>query len=408
MTAVHLPKGFDFTDPALNQGGIPHDQFALLRSSAPVHWVEQEPEATSGFPGTGYWAITRHADVIEVSKNSADFSARENGAVIRLRDGVTRDLVELQRVMMLSQDAPEHTRYRSIVSRGFTPRSIQLLREDLEQRARAIVRAALAKGEGNFVVDVAAELPLQAISELLGVPQEDRAKLFVWSNSVMSYDDPDPEQSAETASSELFSYFLAMAEDRKANPRDDIVTKLIQTGEGGELSSDEFGFFVMLLTVAGNETTRNAITHGMHAFLENPRQWELYKETRAESAVDEIIRWASPVISFQRTAIRDVLVGGQMIKEGQRVGLFYSSANFDSAVFGDPYHFDILRSPNPHLAFGGHGAHYCIGANLARLEVGIMFNAIADLVPGISMVSEPRRLKHSWINGVQEFDVRYV
>jgi cholest-4-en-3-one 26-monooxygenase len=346
--------------------------------------------------------------VLEVSKNSSDFSTSENGAIIRLPEGVMREQVELQRVMLINQDPPDHTRYRAIVSRGFTPRSVELLRSDLERRARDIVSTALQRGSGNFVEDVATELPLQAIAELLGVPQEDRAKLFDWSNQMMAYDDLQPGQDPELASIELFSYFMAMAQDRKADPRDDIVTKLIETDLDGELSSDEFGFFVTLLTVAGNETTRNAITHGMHAFFENPDQWELYKKNRPGTAVDEVLRWATPVIAFQRTALHDVQVGDQVVKQGERVGLFYSSANFDPTVFASPRQFDITRSPNPHLSFGGHGAHYCVGANLARLEVGIMFNAIADLMPNIAKAGEPQRQRHSWINGVRELAVTYA
>ena len=176
----------------------------------------------------------------------------------------------------------------------------------------------------------------------------------------------------------------------------------------GALTDDEFGYFVILLAVAGNETTRNAITHGLKAFFDNPDQWELYKRERPASAVDEIIRWATPVTVFQRTALRDVEVGGQLVKKGQRVGIFYGSGNRDDEVFTDPNKFDIMRDPNPHLAFGGHGAHYCIGANLARLEVEIMFNTIADKMPNLAPNGEARRLRHAWINGIKEMPVKYL
>jgi cholest-4-en-3-one 26-monooxygenase len=267
----------------------------------------------------------------------------------------------------------------------------------------------VANGTGNFVDDIASELPLQAIADLLGVPQEDRRKLFDWSNQMMSYDDPDVEGDAESASIEILSYFMAVAEERRANPQDDLVTKLITANLDGHgvLNPDEFGYFTIMLTVAGNETTRNAITHGMKAFFDHPDQWELFKRERPATAYDEIIRWATPVTVFQRTALRDTSVGGQDVAKGQRVGLFYASANHDPEVFEDPFSFDITRSPNPHLSFGGHGAHYCIGANLARMEVELIFNAIADHLPDIKQAGEPQRLRHGWINGIKELQVTY-
>lgn len=404
-----LPEGFDPTDPDINMVAFPHEQFAELRQTAPVFWVDQVPEAYAGFENTpGYWAVSRHADVAAVSKDNKNFSTRENGAIIRFAPDMTREQVEVQSVMLINHDAPEHTRYRQVISRGFTPRSINALRDDLEKRTHQIVAAARDKGHGNFVEDIAAELPLQAIADLLGVPQEDRAKLFDWSNQMMGYDDPEYDVDPEAASIEILMYFMAMAEDRKTNPRDDLVTKLISADvDGHELSADEFGYFVILLTVAGNETTRNAITHGMHAFFENPEQWELFKAQRPASTYDEIIRWATPVTVFQRTALNDCQVGGQAVRKGERVGLFYASANHDEAVFTDPQRFDITRTPNPHVAFGGHGAHYCIGANLARMEIELAFNTIADLIPDIAQAGEPRRLRHGWINGVKELQVTY-
>jgi cholest-4-en-3-one 26-monooxygenase len=399
----------DFTDPLVQESGIPHGAFAAARANRPVFFVEQAQGARDGFPGRGYWAVTRHSDILAVSKNSAAFSTFENGAIIRLPEGITREQVELQRLIPINQDDPEHAKHRAIVSRGFTPRAIQQLHDDLASRARRIVTEAHEAGTGNFVDQVASELPLQAIAQLLGVPQEDRSKLFNWSNAMMSYDDvPEGALDPETASTELFMYFMEMAAERQANPQDDIISTLVTPGPDGEsMSADGFGFFVTLLVVAGNETTRNAITHGMNAFLDHPDQWELFKAERPTTTADEIIRWATPVVAFQRTALTDVTIGNQLIRAGDRVGLFYSSANYDDTVFNDPHSFDIKRDPNPHLSFGGHGPHYCIGANLARLEVGIMFEAIADVLPNISKVSEPQRLRHSWINGVSDLQVSY-
>ncbi len=407
--APALPVAFDPTDPGLNEVAIPLQEFFELRKSAPVHWVEQAPEARAGFLDTGFWAITKHADIAAISKNSREFSANENGVIIRFAADMTRDQVELQGIMLVNQDPPDHTKLRQIISRGFTPRSINALHEVLVERANTIVDDALAKGEGDFVYEVAAELPLQAIAELLGVPQEDRRKLFDWSNSMLAYDDPEYDADPSLAAAEILGYAMTLADARRENPADDIISKLVNAGEDGAgLTDDEFGFFVILLAVAGNETTRNAITHGMQAFFDHPDQWELWKNERPGTMIDEVIRWATPVTAFQRTALNDVEVNGTLVKKGDRVVLFYASGNHDDDVFADPGSFDIKRDPNPHLAFGGHGAHYCIGANLARLEVDVMFNVIADRMPDIKPTGAPRRLRHSWINGIKELPVSYT
>jgi len=409
LSSPAVPKGFDPTDPAIIEERIPHEEFAELRRTAPVFWVEQDQDARAGMNGgSGFWAVSKHAHVKDVSRNSHDFSTWENTAIIRFAADMTREQIEAQRVILINQDPPDHTQLRGIISRGFTPRAIGGLHDSLKERAEQIVRDAHDKGSGNFVEDVAAELPLQAIADLLGVPQEDRRKLFEWSNQMLAYDDPEYAVDPEAASVEILTYAMELAEDRKANPRDDIVTKLVQADvDGHALSADEFGFFVILLAVAGNETTRNAITHGMNAFFENPEQWDLFKSRRPETTADEVIRWATPVTVFQRTALKDVEVGDVKVTKGQRVGLFYASANFDSEVFDDPHTFNIMRDPNPHVAFGGNGAHFCIGANLARLEVNLIFNALADITPDISKAGEPRRLRSAWINGIKELQVNY-
>jgi cholest-4-en-3-one 26-monooxygenase len=410
-----LPEGYDFTDPDVNWEAIPHDKFQALRLNAPVFWIEQAQSSRDGMlGGTGYWAVSKHADVSAVSKDSRSFSSSENGAIIRFQEGMLREMVEFQRVMLLNQDPPEHTTTRQIISRGFTPRSIGALEGIMADRAQQIVTDAVRRGQGDFVTEVAAELPLQAIADLLGVPQGDRAKLFDWSNQMLANEDPDYQGVPDLAAAEILGYAMTMAAARREEPQDDIVTKLItaQIGEGDKdgrgLTDDEFGYFFIILTVAGNETTRNAITHGMNAFLDHPDQWRLWVEQRPDTMVDEVIRWATPVNVFQRTALDDVMVGDVEVKRGQRVGLFYGSANYDEDVFDDPYTFDITRAPNPHLAFGGHGAHYCIGANLARLEVRLIFSALADHAPDISRLGEARRLRHGWINGIKELQVSYV
>jgi cholest-4-en-3-one 26-monooxygenase len=408
MADPRIPPGFDFTDPDLYTRRVPADELAELRRNAPVWWNPQRRGA-SGFDDEGYWVVTRHADVVAVSRASDVYSSWENTAIIRFNEGTTREQIEMQRLVLLNIDPPQHTKLRGIVSRGFTPRAIGSLRQALADRAERIVQAALADGTGDFVTNVAAELPLQAIAELLGVPQQDRGKIFHWSNEMIGYDDPEFGGDGPAAAAEIIGYSMAMAEERRGCPREDIVTKLVHAQvDGGQLTPDEFGFFVILLAVAGNETTRNAISHGMLALLDHPDQWELFRAERPPTAVDEIVRWATPVTVFQRTALADAVLGDQQIRAGQRLGLFYRSANFDEEVFDRPERFDILRSPNPHLGFGGSGAHFCLGASLARLEIDLIFNAIADSMPKIRRAGDPVRLRSGWLNGIKRLPVSYA
>lgn len=407
MTQTTCPfgPGYDFTDPDVLLRGIPVAEFAELRRTAPVWWNEQ---AESIFDDGGYWVISRHEDIKAISRNSELWSTNRKGAVMRLPEGVTAEQLDLTKALLINHDAPEHTRLRKLVSRLFTPRAITALEERLATAARDIVAAAKEKGSGNFVDDIAMSLPLLAIADLIGVPEADREKLFHWTNAIMNTDDPDFDSDPTVANAELMGYAYTMAEERRRCPADDIVTRLIQADIDGESLGDvEFAFFVILLAVAGNETTRNAMTHGMNAFFDNPAQWELFKRERPETTADEIVRWATPVHCFQRTALADTEIGGVTIGEGQRVGLFYSSANYDESVFDRPFEFNILRDPNPHLGFGGNGAHYCIGANLARMEIKLIFNEIADQIPDISKLNEPQRLRSGWINGVKDLQVSY-
>nr|AYD61507.1 putative steroid C27 monooxygenase [Mycolicibacterium neoaurum] len=405
----NIPPGFDFTDPDIYAHRLPIEEFAEMRRVAPIWWNEQ-PAEKGGFSDGGYWVVTKHRDVKEVSRRSDVFSSLAKTALPRYADGTVKEQIDTGKFVLLNMDAPHHTHLRKIISRAFTPRAIELLRADLAERAREIAARAAAAGSGDFVEQVSCELPLQAIAGLMGVPQEDRMKLFHWSNQMVG--DMDPEfagNDAISASVELITYGMKLAAERADSPGEDLVTKLVQADvEGHKLTDDELGFFVVLLAVAGNETTRNSITQGMMAFTDFPDQWELFKRERPSTTADEIVRWATPVTSFQRTALADTELSGVSIKKGQRVVMMYRAANFDEDVFEDPYTFDILRDPNPHVGFGGTGAHYCIGTSLARMTIDLMFNAIADAMPDITSLAQPERLRSGWLNGIKHWQVDYV
>ncbi|MGH3564095.1 MAG: cytochrome P450, partial [Mycobacterium sp.] len=408
MSSPSIRAGFDPTDPDIWSERIPSAELAEMRKTAPIQWIEQ-PDGVGGFNDGGYWAVTRHADVKEISRLDNIFSSEVNTAIPRFNDDIKREDIDLQRFVMLNQDAPRHSRLRKIISRGFTPRHILPLHDELHERAQAIAKAAAAQGSGDFVVQVASELPLQAIAGLLGVPQEDRGKLFEWTNQMTSYDDPeyahyDPKNSAM----EIIAYGLKLAELKRQNPGNDIVTTLVEADIDGEkLTDDEFGFFIVLLAVAGSETTRNSITQGMMAFLEHPDQWELFKKERPETAADEIVRWATPVTSFQRTALTDYELSGVQIKKGQRVVMFYRSANFDEEVFDDPFSLDLRRSPNPHLSFGAPGPHFCLGAHLARREIAALMEELLAVLPGLEATDEPDRITSTtFVNGIKHLPCR--
>lgn len=411
MATPDLPPGFDFTDPDIYAQRLPTEELAELRRTAPIWWNEQAPDQ-GGFGDGGYWVVTRHRDVREVSLRTDVFSSSAKSVVPRYPQGLAEAQIEAGRTSMIMMDDPEHARLRKIVARGFTPRAVERLRDELTERAQRIAADAAAAESGDFVRQVASELPLQAIAGLLGVPQEDRGKLFDWSNQMIGAEDPEfADHDSLTSAGELMWYAMQLAGRKAAEPGPtdrDIVTTLIRAdADGQHLSDAEFGMFVVTLGIAGNETTRNSITQGMMAFADHPDQWELFKERRPATAADEIIRWATPITAFQRTAMADTELGGVRIKKGQRVVMFYRSANFDEEVFEDPYSFNILRSPNPHVGFGGTGAHYCIGANLARMTIDLMFNAIADHLPRLVSAGEPERLRSPFINGIKHWQVGY-
>jgi cholest-4-en-3-one 26-monooxygenase len=291
---------------------------------------------------------------------------------------------------------------------------IQRLKDRVGQLCTEIIDRVAQKGEADFVTEIAAELPLAVIAEMVGIPQEDHHKIFDWSNQLIGFDDPEFQTSPEVAqevSMQMYMYANELAEQRKDSPQEDLVSVLMRAEVDGErLTEMEFDLFFLLLAVAGNETTRNLISGGMHALFEHPDQWELLK-ARPEllnSAVEEMLRWVTPVMQFRRTTTTPVEIRGVKIPEGGKIIMYYASANMDEEVFDDPMTFNIQRDPNEHLTFGGGGAHFCLGANLARLEIRLIFDEIARRLPDISLAAPPRRLQSNFINGVKEMRVKFT
>jgi cholest-4-en-3-one 26-monooxygenase len=392
----------DLYDPGVYERNVPHDAFAYLRREAPVYW---HPE-----PGSrGFWAVTRYDDIVAISRDAATFSSYVGTALLNDSDEEAR---QRQQLMMLNQDPPDHTRLRSLVNRGFTPRMIGRLEDRVRVLCGELVDDLVTKGTTDFVHDVAAQLPLVVIADMLGADARDREKIFEWSNRMIGFDDPEFQTSradGEAAAFEIFAYANELGRQRREQPRDDIVSKLVLPDEHGDVLSElEFDLFFVLLAVAGNETTRNAASGGMLAFLEHPDQWERLRQNRdlLPTAVEEIVRWVTPVMEFRRTATRDTEIRGQRIAEGDKVILFYVSANRDEAVFKDPDRFDIGRDPNPHIGFGGGGPHFCLGTHLARLELRLLFETLLDRVPDLELVGPVRRLRSNFINGIKELSVR--
>jgi cholest-4-en-3-one 26-monooxygenase len=392
--------------------GVPHDWFTELRREAPVYWHEGDPSFDGPQGGAGpFWCVTGYDDVVTVNRDNATFSSSEK--LVFMWDPDEANL-EHQRLLMLNMDPPLHTRYRRLINKGFTPRMVSELESTMRKRTLDIVDRVADRGECDFVVDVASELPLQVIADLMGVPQDDRHKLFDWSNQMIGAEDPEygiTEEITQDASMQLYAFANTLAAQRRADPKDDLISVLTQSEVDGEMLSEiELDLFFLLLTVAGNETTRNLISHGMVALLEHPEELEKVRANRAllPGAVEEMLRWASPVMHFRRTATRDVELSGQKIKAGDKVVIWYISANRDEKAFKDPFTFDVERSPNEHVAFGGGGPHFCLGANLARMEIQVMFDVVLDRLDDIEMTAPPARLRSNFINGLKHVPLTFT
>ncbi len=393
-------------DPESFVDAFPYEQFAFLRTQPEIYL---HPDPNTGVP---FYCLVRHDDVVMASRDSGRFSSYE--ATSLFREPTMEGELDEQRLIMLNQDPPQHTRLRSIVNKGFTPRMINRLQARIREFAEEIVDKAIAAGECDFVTTVSAELPLEVIAELMGAPLDERDAIFELSNRLIGFDDPQytsvPED-VRVAAAEMYMVSDTLRIRKLADPQDDVITKLIQAEVDGEgLDELEFNLFFLLLAVAGNETTRNAISLGMQAFIEHPDQWQRVVEDRSllPTMADEIIRWAHPVVQFRRTAMEDIEIRGQVIPKGSKVIMWYPSANRDETVFDDGNVFDVGRDPNPHVSFGGGGAHFCLGAHLARLEIQIMFDVLAERAPKITATAPAQRLQSNFINGIKSMPVTFV
>jgi cholest-4-en-3-one 26-monooxygenase len=403
VTAPAHLDDIDLIDPDRFVPGVPHDAFRRLRTEAPVFWHKQ-PD------GSGFWAITKYQDLISVSRDPKTFSSAQKSAVFR--DAPEEDLA-IMRQMMLNMDPPRHTRLRGLINKGFTPRMVALLEPHIRDITKTIIDNVAHLGACDFVTQIAAELPLQVIAEMMGIPVADRHQIFDWSNQMIGFDDPEyrtSEEQGKQIAAQIYLYANQLALERKERPADDLISVLMNAELDGEkLTELEFDLFFLLLMVAGNETTRNLISGGMLALMQHPaeRAKLLQDPTRIGTAVEEMLRWVSPVMHFRRTAIRDTVIRGQPVRAGDKIVMYYISANRDEDIFPEPDRFDVGRTPNEHVAFG-IGEHFCLGSNLARLEIRVMFEELLRRLPDMELAGPVARLRSNFINGIKRMPVRFT
>ena len=400
----------DLNDLDTFEKGTPHEQFKLLRAEAPVY-------RHAGAPGEeDWWAITKHEDLKLISKSPQLFSSEEKSAIPRDPDP---DSLPMLRLIMLNMDPPKHRVYRAIINKAFTPRMVHGLEASVDEMVDRIIDNVVEKGECDFVDELAAPLPMEVICEMMGVPEEDRRGIYELANQMVGFDDPEysdgkPQKmghnDGEAASAEMFMYAAKLAEKARAHPGDDLATALLNAEvDGQKLTEMEFNSFFLLLAVAGNETTRTVTTNGMLDLIKHPDQRQLVLDDMSlvDSAVEEILRHEPAVHAFRRTALADTEIRGVPIAEGDKLLIWYPSVNRDEDVFEDADVFDVRRSPNDHLSFGV-GEHFCLGANLARMELRKIFRGLLTRLPDIELAAEPRRLRSNFINGVKEMQVRFT
>lgn len=425
-------------DPDTYVDGVPHELFAELRQSGAAVWVE-EPPIDNWPAGPGFWAVLRHAEAARVLRTPQVFSS--SAGLTQIYDAPA-PLLPALRTMMINMDPPDHSRLRGLLTKAFTPRAVAVLEQRIYERAGALVDAVVDRGECDFARDLAAELPLATLADVLGVPESDRWLMFDWANRVIGVlDDEYHASSAFDASSatdmarraltvrpkpdangrmpdsrrpdgmaDLYAYARELGEYRRRHPGDDVMSLLMQQvdADGGRVSVEEFERLFWLFSVAGNETVRNGLPGGMLALLQHPHAYRrlLADRTLLEPAVEEMLRWWSPVIQFRRTAVADALIGETEVRAGDKVVVYFSSANRDEAVFAEPDRFDIARDPNPHLAFG-HGPHFCVAAHLARVQMRAMFAAVLDRLGEVELAGDPVRLRSNFQNGIKHLPIRW-
>ncbi|MGW3992711.1 cytochrome P450 [Amycolatopsis sp. NPDC004772] len=417
MTTAHplTVDQVDLTDLGVFERNEAWRRFDVLRREAPVHW---NPEPA---PNSGFWSLTRHEDIVAADRDAETFTST---GYVNLEEVHDDDLAELRR-SMLESDGVRHRALRKLLQRDFGGQTLKKYEEFLRGLTEATVDAALRRGEFDFVKEVSADFPIQVLARMLDVPARDTGRLIAWGNRIIGNTDPDYAdvllEDAESdrykhlpfrspASLEVFEYGRELARQRRGGDGEDLVSRLVNRVpvDGEPLTATEFDNYFLLLVVAGNETTRHAISHSMLALLDHPDQLALLQAepARIPVAVEEMLRWASPVYHFRRTATRDVELRGQHIKAGEKVVMWFASGNRDEDVFDDPYAFDVTRKPNDHVTFGKGSPHFCLGNNLARMEIRLMFETLLPRLRRIERAGDVRRVRSNFVNGIKQFPVR--
>ena len=394
--------GVALDDPASFATGHPHDQYRRLQAEGPVVW---HPE----MEGSGFWAVTGYHEVQAVSRDPHTYSSWLGGIMMPDSDP---DLLDGSRLMMLFQDPPSHTRYRRLVSRSFTPRAAADWKARIDRLATQIVDAVIDKGECEFVSEVAGEMPSMVIAELMGIPDDDGRRLYHLTEIMHSADPALTDEKRMQAIIEMHGYAAATAAAKRAEPADDLATALVNAEVDGErLTDDEFNWFFLLLVNAGGDTTRNLVAGTVEALVEHPDQMQLISsdpDAVMTTAMEEMLRWVSPVVYMRRTASKAAELGGQKIEAGDKVVVFYGAANRDRSVFAEPDRFDLKRTPNPHLAFGGGGAHMCLGAHFARIETASLMREVVTRMGDLRITGPIERVHSTFIAGPRSLPVAFT